>query len=387
MVLAAQSRDIAPDLWTDFPRMAADQVSAAVERVCQSYSRWVEACRSHLRCHIVIHNLEIPFRTANGIFDWQQESGQAAAFRQINLHLAKLPGSFPGVYVLDYDGLVAQTGREAWHDEQNWASARLPISANCLLRLASEWLRFLHPLTGRVCRVLALDLDNTLWGGVIGEDGMAGIQLGDDYPGVAYRDLQRVILDLTHRGILLAICSKNNPADAMEALEKHPQMLLRPLHFAALRINWNEKAQNLCEIAAELNLGLDAIAFLDDKPAERNWVRSQVPEVTVIDLPANPMDHARALRESPVFERLTMSSEDRERGRYYAEQRLRGEVQKSAASVEEFLSSLEMQVDIAPVSPETLARVAQLTQKTTQFNVTTRRYSEQQIAAMAADPA
>src|ERR1019366_209155 len=212
----------------------------------------------------------------------------------------------------------------------------------------------------------------------IGEDGMGGIQLGDDYPGVAYKDLQRAILDLTHRGILLAICSKNNPADAMEALEKHPQMLLRPSHFAAHRINWNDKAQNLREIAAELNLGMDAIAFLDDNPAERNWVRSQVPEVTVIDLPADPMDYARALRETPVFERLTVSSEDRERGRYYAEQRLPGDLQKSAASVEEFLSSLEMQVDIAPVSHETVARVAQLTQKTNQFNLTTRRYSEQQ---------
>ncbi len=387
LVLAVQSRDIAPDLWTDFSRMAPQEVSAAVERVCQSYSHWVETCRSRSQCHIVIHNLETPFRPANGIFDWQQDGGQSAAFRQINFHLAKLPGSFPGVYVLDYEGLVAEIGREAWQDERNWASARLPISAHCLTRLASEWLRFLHPLMGRVCKVLALDLDNTLWGGVIGEDGMAGIQLGDDYPGAAYRNLQRAILDLTHRGVLLAICSKNNAADAMEALEKHPQMILRPSHFAAVRINWNEKAQNLREVAAELNLGLDAIAFLDDNPAERNWVRSQAPEVTVIDLPDDPIDYARALREAPVLERLTLSSEDHNRGRYYAEQRLRGDLQKSATSVEEFLSSLEIQVDIVPVSCETVTRVAQLTQKTNQFNLTTRRYSEQQIRTMVADPA
>jgi FkbH-like protein len=386
VILAVQSRDLAPDLWTDFAQLDAATAAAAVERVCENYTRWVEICRSRSQCNILIHNLEVPFRAANGILDSQREDGQAAAFRRINRHLASLPAAWPGVYVLDYDGLTAQVGRSRWSDERAWAAARLPIAAPHLPDLASEWLRFLHPLTGKVCKVLAVDLDNTLWGGVIGEDGLNGIQLGDDYPGVAFRNLQRAILDLAGRGIVLAVCSKNNPAEALEALEKHPQMLLRPADFAAVRINWTEKAQNLRDIAAELNLGLDAIAFLDDNPVERDWVRRQAPEVTVIDLPADPMEYAATLREAMVFERLSVSAEDRERGRYYAGERLRGEVLKSATSVEEFLQSLEMQVEIAPVSPATLARVAQLTQKTNQFNLTTRRYTEQQLAALAADP-
>src|SRR5262249_48334571 len=154
--------------------------------------------------------------------------------------------------------------------------------------LANEWLRFLHPITGRVAKCLVVDLDNTLWGGVIGEDGMHGIKIGLEHPGSAFREFQRAILDLYHRGIILAICSKNNPADAREVLENHDGMLLRPHHFAALRINWQDKARNLREIAAELNIGLDSLAFFDDNPAERELVRQQVPEVMVLETPDSP---------------------------------------------------------------------------------------------------
>jgi FkbH-like protein len=330
--------------------------------------------------------LEVPFRAADGIMDWQRPGGQSAAFREINRRIANLPSEYRGVYLLNYDGLIAEAGRTNWHSEQNWATSRLPWSAEALPRLAAEWVRFLHPLTGRSCKALAVDLDNTLWGGVIGEDGIEGIQLAEDGPGVAFVNLQRAILDLHHRGILLAICSKNNSAEALEVLEKHPAMLLRPEHFAALRINWNDKAENLREIAGELNLGIDSIAFLDDNPAERAWVRSQEPDVTVIELPEDPLEYARTLREAPVFERLTVSTEDRERNRYYQQQRQRKDLKRDGTSLEDFYRSLSTVVEIAPVTATTLPRVAQLTQKTNQFNLTTKRYTEQQIAALTADP-
>jgi FkbH-like protein len=169
----------------------------------------------------------------------------------------------------------------------------------------------------------------------------------------------------------------------MAALASHPGMVLGPQHFAALRINWKDKAQNLCEIATELNIGTDALAFMDDNPIERARIRTDLPEVTVIDLPNDPMRYAQALRDSPVFERLVLSEEDRERGQYYAEQRLRLEFERSASSLEDFYRSLQQEVEIAPVTAQTLTRVAQLTQKTNQFNLTTRRYSEQQIVEMA----
>lgn len=385
-ILAVQSRDIAPDLWCGFAGLSREQVRAAIERVTRDFHHWVETVRSRSESRIIVHNLEAPVPAVNGILDAQQADGQGAAFREINRSLSALPGVFPGVYLLDYDGLVARHGKLSWSDEQNWVSTRLPISSSCLPQMTAEWLRYLHPLTGKLCKAIAVDLDNTLWGGVIGEDGITGISLGEEHPGIAFHNLQRALLDLSQRGILLAVCSKNNPADALEALEKHPGMLLRPAHFAAMRLNWNDKAANLREIAEELNIGIDAIAFLDDNPVEREWVRSQVPEVTVIDLPSDPLKYAQAVRESPVFERLSVSAEDRQRNRYYSDQRLRNDLQQSARSVEEFCHSLEMTMEIARVEPQTLARAAQLTQKTNQFNLTTRRYSEQQILAMAARP-
>jgi FkbH-like protein len=215
---------------------------------------------------------------------------------------------------------------------------------------------------------------------------MNGIKIGAEYPGAAYQALQRAMLDLARRGILLAICSKNNLNDAMEALENHPGMLVRPKHFAALRINWTDKAQNLREIAQELNVGIDSLAFLDDNRFEREQVRAALPEVTVIDLPQNPLEYATVLRDCPVFERLTLSPEDQQRTAMYAEQRQRADAEQTFQSKEDFFRFLEQEAELDPVSDLTLARVAQLTQKTNQFNLTTRRYTEQQIAEMAARP-
>jgi FkbH-like protein len=172
----------------------------------------------------------------------------------------------------------------------------------------------------------------------------------------------------------------------MEALEGHPGMLLRSQHFAAWRINWQDKVQNLREIAAELNIGIDALAFLDDNPVERAHIRADLPEVTVLPLPDDPMGYATALRSTPVFERLVLSDEDRERGRYYAEQRQRVALEQRATSLEDFYASLQQEVEMRAVDAASLTRVAQLTQKTNQFNTTTHRYSEQQISTMAESP-
>ena len=209
--------------------------------------------------------------------------------------------------------------------------------------MAQEWLRFLVPISGKIAKALVVDLDNTLWGGVIGEDGLAGIKLGPEYPGAAYQAVQRAMLDLTRRGILLAICSKNNLEDALEVLEKHRDMLLRPQHFAALRINWNDKTQNLREIASELNIGIDALAFLDDNPAEREQVRASLPEITVIELPENPFAYADALRDCPSFERLALSPEDQQRTEMYAGQRERARKEEQFQSKEDFYRFLEQE--------------------------------------------
>jgi len=386
VILAVQACDIVPDLWTGFADLDAAGVQAAKDRTAATYRQIIETFRSRCPAHIILHSLQIPSAPALGVLDATAEHGQSAAFRQINDELAHLARAHKNVYLFDYDRLIARRGEAAWSDPRKWLTARLPIAAGELVHLARAWMRFLHPITGKVCKALVVDLDNTLWGGVIGEDGLEGIKLDEAYPGAAFQAVQRTMLDLYRRGIILAICSKNNPAEALEAIAQHRGMLLRPEHFAAVRINWNDKATNLREIAGELNIGIDSLAFMDDNPVERTWVREQLPEVTVLELPADPMGFAPALRDSPVFERLAISEEDRERGRMYAEQRQRAELQATAGSLEDFYRSLQMSVEIALVTPATLARTAQLTQKTNQFNLTTKRYTEQQIAELSAAP-
>ena len=384
-ILALQTRDVAPDLWRDFSCLTAEQVQEAIDRVTGEFRAWMQAFRQHNQAHLIVHNLEQPEVPNRGALDGQSSASQSEAIRQINRELRSIAAE-TGAYVLDYDALVSRHGRQAWHDERKWLTVRLPIAASHLHHMVEEWMRFLHPLAMKIAKALVVDLDNTLWGGVIGEDGMAGIQLGPEYPGAAYQEMQRALLDLHHRGILLAVCSKNNHDDAMEAIERHPGMLLKSSHFAAIRINWADKAQNLREIAAELKIGVDALAFLDDNPIECQLVRAELPDVFVIDMPREPMELARAVRVCPVFERLSISAEDQQRGAYYQSQREREQAEQSISSREDFYRSLQQEAEISPLTTATLARVAQLTNKTNQFNLTTRRYNEQQITAMVANP-
>ncbi len=382
VILAVQTRDIAPDLWHG---QTVDR--SRVKAVIGEYEELINAFRLQSDAYLIIHNLEQPAWAADGILDSSSGQFQRRAISEINAGLEDLAAKFNGVYILDYDAMVSRHGRASWSDESRWLTMRLPMAMENLRHLADEWLKFLVPISGRIAKALIVDLDNTLWGGVLGEDGIDGIQLDGEYPGAAYQAVQRALLDLARRGIILGICSKNDEQDALKVLKSHPGMLLKPDDFAVFKINWQDKATNIREIAAELNIGTDAIAFLDDNPAERLWIRQSLPEVNVIELTDDPLNFADSLRAIPGFERIGVSSEDRERNRHYAQQRQRNELKGSVTSLEEFYLSLDMKLDVFTVDTVNVQRVAQLTQKTNQFNLTTRRYSETDISRMIDDPA
>ena len=219
------------------------------------------------------------------------------------------------MYVIDAAGLASEIGSQNWSDVRLLHLASMRLSQLALSCVANAYLAFLRPLTGLQRKCLVLDLDDTLWGGTVGEVGSSGVLLSTEAPGSAYRCLQQAVLELHDRGVLLALNSKNNPEDALEVIERHPEMILRSGHFAAMRINWQDKASNLREIAGELNIGLDQIVFVDDNPAERAWVRTQLPEVLVPELPEDPAGYASALRSIRDFDTLTWSPEDRSRTR------------------------------------------------------------------------
>lgn len=377
VILAVQTRDIAPELWNKGPALAESENDNVASRVAGGFRDWISAFRECSQAHLIIHSLDEPLLPDKDLVESPSAPERLEVVRKINAALQDFATELAGVYLLDYDGLIARHGRRDWYDERMWTTARLPIASANLIQVVKEWMRFVHPLTGKVAKALAVDLDNTLWAGVVGEDGYAGIQLT-----AAHQEFQRALLELRERGILLAVCSKNNSDEALHAISHHPEMLLRPSDFAALRINWNSKAPNLREIASELNIGLDAIAFIDDNPVELEQVRAELPEVIVIDLPDQPAEFAEVVRQSPYFARLQLSTEDRERGGHYAGQRARKEIQRQCRTLEDFFRSLDQQAEIVPLTTAIIPRVAQLTQKTNQFNLTTRRYSEQQIEEM-----
>jgi len=389
VILAVQLCDIAPEMLAGFSSLTESARRDAAERATREMEGYIECFRQRCNAAIIVHSFEQPAYPSMGTLDSQGGgpwTTQRDAIQWMNTRLREAAARFTGIHVLDYDSVIAQIGRRNWYDARRWLSMRLPFRADAMAALSAEWLRYLHPLSGRVAKVLVTDLDNTLWGGILGEDGFEKIDVGRDLRGCGYRELQSAMLDLYHRGVLLAIASKNNRDEALHAITNHPGMILRPQHFAATRINWKDKASNLRELAAELNVGLESLVFVDDNPAERQNIRLQLPEVTVLDLPRDPLGYASALRECPLLERLTLSEEDKHRTEYYLSQTQREESRMMAASVEEYYTVLDQEVTVAPVTQGTVARTAQLTNKTNQFNLTTRRYGEAEVQAMMDSP-
>ena len=383
-VLAVQTRDIAPELWEGFTSLDAEAVTAVVDRVADEFSTMIRVFRQRSSAMLVVHQLEVPSRPAAGVADAASANGQIASIRAINERIAAVAAAHTSVYPLDYDALIARAGRSNWFDPVKWSSMRMPIRAEHLRDLADEWLSYIQPAIGHTCKAIVVDLDNTLWGGVLGEDGIDGVHLSGDGDGADFRALHRTLLDMRARGILLGICSKNNESEVRDMFDRHPASLLRWSDFVVHRINWLPKSGNLGEIAAELNIGLDSIAFLDDNPAECDLIRRDLPDVLVI--PArHPAIDAASMATNPFFQRLTITAEDQQRSTMYAEQQVRRELEDSSDSLEGFLHSLQMRVDIHPATAAEVGRVAQLTQKTNQFNMTTKRYSEGDIERMMSD--
>jgi FkbH-like protein len=301
---------------------------------------------------------------------------------KLNARIIECYQNNPRIQILDLDALVAYAGCQNALSPQMMSMARIPFSEAFLGLLARRIISHIIATLGLTRKCLVLDCDNTLWGGIIGEDGLDGIQIGRDSPGREYLEFQKTILELYEQGVILAINSKNNLADVMQVLNEHPQMLLREKHFASIIINWDPKPQNMQKIAEQINIGLDTIAFIDDNPAERQMMRQLLPQVETLEMPADPSLFARTLRETSLFTRAYLTEEDKNRGQIYAAQRKRDQFQQSCVTLEDFLESLEMIVSIHPAGKDDIKRVAQLTQRTNQFNLTTRRYTEADIDAM-----
>jgi FkbH-like protein len=296
-----------------------------------------------------------------------------------NAKLISLANSLSNLKIIDVLSLTISKGSDFLFDERMYYLAKCHWSFSGIQAISVLYQRYLNAFLGKRKKCLVLDLDNTLWGGIIGDDGIEGIELSNDGQGKAFYDFQREILKLYERGVILAICSKNSEDIALEAIEKHPYMILRKNHFVNLKINWNNKAQNIKEIAQEINIALDSIVFLDDSPFEREIVISNLPEVFVPELPTEPSEYPNFIRNLNVFDFITLSEDDFARNDSYKANINRVALRTQTINIEDFYFSLNMRASISKINESQINRIAQMTQKTNQFNLRTKRYTESDI--------
>lgn len=293
----------------------------------------------------------------------------------------------PARFVLvDWERLIRLLGANESMDYRFWYMSKAPFKRAFLDLYAKELVKVARALKGKSKKCLVLDCDNTLWGGIIGEDGLQGIMLSrHTYPGNIFYDFQKSILSLHKRGVLITLCSKNNEQDVWEVLEGHPDCLIKRDHLSAWRINWCDKATNISSMATELNLGVDSFVFVDDNSVECGLIRGMLPDVTVLQVPDKLYTYPPILNRDGLFDTLTFSAEDSQRSKMYRDEAKRKQEQIKFHTLDQYLASLSLSVAIHPVTKWEVPRVAQLTQKTNQFNLTTRRYSEAKISALSCD--
>jgi FkbH-like protein len=360
---------------------AVNAVSAAINYV----SSIAAGVRDTIKATCILQTVVPPCDPVFGGLDGRISGSPRAMVESFNVRLLQEMVRDNDL-VVDTAFLAGKVGLDSWNDARGWHKAKLPASLDATPLYADYICRQLGAARGRARKCLVLDLDNTLWGGVIGDDGLDGIILGQNTAvGEAHVALQRFLLDLRRRGVILAVCSKNENATARTPFREHPEMVLKEDHIAVFTANWSDKANNLREIAATLNIGTDSLVFLDDNPVERGQVREVLPEVAVPELTNDPADYIGLLANAGYFEAIGLSEEDLSRADFYQANGERVSLQK-VGNLEEYLHSLQMVATVSRFNALGRARIAQLINKSNQFNLTTRRYSESELEAFEDDP-
>lgn len=375
------------------------------ERVCPSFGRLLRyedvdqtfldaevdefAARVHAAPRdkgVLVASWTIPaVRRGLGLIELDAARGASGALMRMNLRLAEKLAEKPGAYLLDAQRWMALAGGKAWQPKL-WFLNKTPYDVKVFQSAADDVSAAIRGLTGQARKLLVLDLDNTLWSGIVGEEGWENLRIGGHDPiGEAMADFQRRVRSLTRRGVILAIASKNDEAVALEAIRKHPEMVLTLDDFAAWRINWADKAANIVSLVEELGLGLQSVAFIDDQQRERERVREALPEVLVPDWPDDKLVYGRALEALDCFDAPALTDEDRARGGMYVAERHRQEHRTAVASHDDWLAGLGTTVRVESLSPGNLPRIAQLLNKTNQLNLATRRMTEAEIKRWASE--
>lgn len=347
------------------------------DRVAARFENVWKAIAARTKAQIVQGNYAMPYERQFGNFDWKVPHSFYAQVHRLNGRLAELARG-TNVLIDDIDSIASHVGRATWCEERLWTIAKALCTPAHLPRVAQNTVDVVLSTRGRGIKCLILDLDNTLWGGIIGDDGIDGIQIGPFGDGEPFYRLQLFLREMKRRGIILCVASKNTHDVALKVFREHPEMVLREEDIAVFMVNWEPKVEGIKAIKEVLNIGFDSIAFLDDNPFERNMVRQYLPDVVVPELPEDASEYVRAISELNLFETTAFTAEDGQRTALYQEEAKRKLLEKSFGNVDDYLRSLEMQITIAPFDSFHLPRVAQLIQRSNQFNLTTRRWGQEE---------
>lgn len=363
-----------------------EDAAACAQKRADALARLKAAAKAALGfgCPVILNNFDLPVYRVMGNSEGSAASGHVRFVRQLNEELAAFVEATPNLYLNDLAYLQAVHGMDTFSSQTAWYAYKYAVSIDCIPFLCQSVANIIKSLFGRNKKALALDLDNTLWGGVIGDDGPEGIVLGSESPaGMAYSEFQSYLKALSELGVLLNVCSKNEPANA-EAGFARPDSVLKKEDFVSFKANWEPKHLNLAAMAREINLLPDSFVFVDDNPAEREIVRRELPGVTVPELTA-PEDYIKALDRGGYFEVTTLSADDRKRTEMYRQNAQRAALEESFGSYEDYLKSLEMVGEFGPFDAAHAERITQLINKTNQFNLTTRRYSAAEVEGLLGD--
>lgn len=334
---------------------------------------------------ILQSNFVLPYERPFGNFDHKMPAAFQPWVAALNTAIVEQLRERSNVFLNDVDGLASYVGRKHWFDERMWTLCKAFCAFEYLPMVAQNIVDIVLANLGRVVKCVVVDLDNTLWGGVIGDDGMEGVTISPSGEGEPFGRLQHYLLELKKRGIVLAVCSKNDRETALEPFRHHPEMVLREDDIAVFIANWQPKPDNLRAIKETLNIGFDSMVFLDDNPFERQLVRECLPEVIVPELPDDPSDYVRALSELNLFETTSFSDEDRRRAELYRDNTRREQLRMDVSDISEYLRSLDMRITMKRFDAFHLPRIAQLIQRSNQFNLTTRRYNVAECEAMMSE--
>jgi len=365
-----------------YPSFTLSERESATENIVKFVENCLFEIRNRSNAVVLWPSLELYVLSPLGIFDNHHNDGVNDFILDINRKLSSVFSEFLDCFLICSQSLLSRIGYNDFYDHERRISAASPYSLSALREYALESVKYIRALKGLSKKVIVCDCDNTIWGGVVGEDGVQNLQIGSGALGGIFEEFQHMLKTLSKNGIVLALCSKNNEEDVWEVFERHDGMVLQRNDIAAYRINWKNKVENINSIAEELNLGLDSFVFIDDSDFECQLVRDKLSKVTVIHMTKNPIEVINTINEKGFFDRYSLTNEDALRTKMYITDSFRRKSTSNVVDISSYIQSLEVNIQVSNCKASEISRVSQLTQKTNQFNLTTKRYTEQNIKEM-----